>query len=81
MPNYDYGCRGCDAEFTKFARVANRDKPCKTPCEDCGGEIYQKIGAPPPVTGVNHQAKIPDGFKDVLKNIKNKSGKGCTVDV
>jgi len=43
-------------------------------------EYKQKPCAPAIVSGVNSNKKLPDSFKDVLRNIKSKH-KGSTIDV
>lgn len=81
MPFYDYACRGCDHEFSARKSCAERHDPTNEPCPECGGELFLKIGATKTVSGVKGPQSAPDGFKDVLRNIKKSSGKGNTIDV
>lgn len=81
MPYYDYACKGCDNEFSAKHSIADRNTPCGTPCEKCSGQIYMRLSSPRIVGGVKGPQSAPDGFKDILREIKKGSGKGCTIDV
>lgn len=81
MPLYDYKCKGCGKENTLRRSCAERYEPTLSPCEDCGGEIAMKIGAPQIVSGVRGPQSAPDGFKDVLRTIKKGSGRENNIDV
>lgn len=76
MPNYDYRCESCDHTFEDFLPIANRKKPCKSPCSKCGKKtVVQFIKTAPsfadPVS-VGKTGKLDGGFRDVIKKIKKK---------
>ncbi|QZI90525.1 hypothetical protein MYOV003v1_p0201 [Vibrio phage 207E48.1] len=83
MPMYDYQCGDCSHTFTSSRRISERKKPESEPCPECGDNaVSMIIGSPRIVGGVGDaNGKVPQGFKDVLKNIKKGSGKDCTIDV
>lgn len=81
MPFYDYACKGCGHSFSQRKTCAERHTPELEPCSECGGQISMVIGAPKIVSGVRGPQSAPDGFKDVLRQIKKTSGKGNTIDV
>lgn len=81
-PNYDYGCLECDHVFDKILPIAKMDEPIDEPCPNCGkvGSIHKIIGSPMihwTFMGSTIQSKTPDTFKDVLKEIKKKSGRNA----
>lgn len=81
MPTYDYACRGCDNVFTARRPCAERHEPTINPCGECGGELFMKVGVPQVISGVKSPRSAPDGFKDVLREIKKGSGRSNTIDV
>lgn len=81
MPYYDYACKGCGHAFSQRKSCDERHTPEIDPCSECGGQIAMVIGAPLIVSGVRGPQSAPDGFKDVLRQIKKTSGKGNTIDV
>lgn len=68
MPTYDYNCEKCDISIEEYRTISTRDDICK--CPECNGNMIRLVGSPRIVSGVNMQAKVPQGFKDVLKKIK-----------
>lgn len=81
MPLYDYKCKGCDNAFELRKSCAERHAPELEPCKECGGQIAMIVGAPKIVSGVRGPQSAPDGFKDVLRQIKKSSGRENTIDV
>ena len=43
MPLYAYECLSCGDLFEETYKIADRKKPTKRPCYECGGEIVQAI--------------------------------------
>ena len=79
MPTYDYGCSVCEHTFDKLLSVDNRYQPLDEPCPNCGatGQMHILMGAPVvhwSFAGSTVQNKAPEGFKDVLRNIKKNKG-------
>lgn len=79
MPTYDYGCTSCEHTFDKLLPVDNRYAPLDEPCPNCGavGQMHLLMGAPVvhwSFMGSTVQNKAPEGFKDILRNIKNSKG-------
>lgn len=76
MPTYDYGCKKCGHTFERFLSMSDSDQPLTELCPACGeyGGIERVISSAPPLVsglGVGKNV-VPSGFKDVLKNIKDK---------
>lgn len=80
MPTYDYKCEGCKKETTLLVSIARRNEKCEQPCEECGNKVVMIIGSPRIVSGVRVTDKRPDGWRDVLGNIKKSSGKTSTIN-
>ena len=83
MPLYEYQCSGCGATFDKFSSIADRNIPTEEPCPQCGeNKVTQKIGVTPLADPVRlGRIKAPEGFRDVLRNVKkNTYGSKFTVD-
>lgn len=84
MPLYEYKCEQCGHEFSDVLKIAYRNKPKESPCPQCGvqGSIDQVIGAPRIVAGVgDFRSKVPEVFKDRLREIKKTAGRTSTIDV
>lgn len=85
MPVYGYHCKNeeCDHSFEEIHKMSDFNIPCEAPCPECKqeGTIERIMFAPKIVAGVNMRSKVPDFFKDRLKDIKKASGRGCTIDV
>jgi len=82
MPRYDYRCKECQHTFSEMKKIAERRDPCDLPCEKCAGTIdLVMLGTPKIVSGVSVTDKRPSGWKDVLSNIHQHSGKTSTIDV
>lgn len=75
MPIYEYKCSACDYQFSALHKVDDRKIPEETPCPNCKecGKVHISIGMTTIVSGVGTNLKPPDGFKDVLKEIKAKN--------
>lgn len=85
MPTYNFTCNSCDTTFDVRNNIINRDVPLTEPCKYCGesGKVVRNLDAPPITSGAPTHigSRVPDGFKDVLRNIKKGSGKHCTIDI
>jgi len=84
MPLYEYRCRHCEHEFSDVLKVDDRDKPLNEPCPSCeaAGGVERLVSSCRIVAGVgDFRARVPDVFKDRLREIKSQSGRGCTIDV
>ncbi|CAL9961640.1 hypothetical protein VPHD528_0067 [Vibrio phage D528] len=82
MPRYNYKCGACGHAFSVSTIISKRKLPEEGQCDECGEtRIKMQMSAPQVVSGVTVEDKIPQGFKDVMNNIKKTSGKDCTIDV
>lgn len=43
--------------------------------------LIQKLTAPKVISGRSGGIKVPDGFKDLKRRIKGKSGEGNTINI
>jgi hypothetical protein len=43
--------------------------------------LIQKLTAPKIISGVSGSIKVPEGFKDLKRRIKAKSGAGNTINI
>lgn len=84
MPLYGYKCEKCGHEFSEVLSIAERNRPVDEDCPSCDsrGHIVKQVAAPliASSSGKFH-SKIPDGFKDRLKDIKKAAGRTSTIDV
>jgi len=83
MPTYDYQCtsEGCDYIEEKYLPVADMLKPLEEPCPKCGtiGSIIKIFASPIINLGyrgstVQSSPKVPEVFKDKLRQIKKTYG-------
>ena len=79
MALYDYICSNCQSVSEHNKKIAERDECLDIACPTCGavGLCYRTVNAPligysVAVNG-GYGAKVPDGFKDVLKKIHTKA--------
>lgn len=73
MPTYDYQCKNsdCGHGFEQFRTISNMNAPCGEPCPSCGKmTVSKEIGGTSIVSGVNQAAKVPQGFRDVLNQVR-----------
>ena len=84
MPLDDYEGKACGHEFDELIRMADREKPTRKKCPECGRKKVKQVllGSPPIVDPVNVGRKTTDGaFKEVISKIKEKSpGNTITTD-
>ena len=82
MPIYSFVCTKCKYSFDEYLKMKDSDAPTLRPCSECGQfECVNKvITSAAIVSGINMRAKIPDYFKDRMKDIK-KMNPGSTIDV
>ena len=71
MPVYDYACGGCGNEFAEMYKIADRDKPTKKKCSECGKKkVTQLVNAPMIIDPVRLGIVKPSSqFTDVLTQI------------
>lgn len=73
MPTYEYECEACKHVFTRASSIANRNIPTEESCPNCDKiEVQKRITTPPvldPYRMGRH--KTPDGFRDVLRRIRD----------
>ena len=64
-------CSECKYTFEQFFKIAESNTPLTQSCPECGQYdcIQKKIGPTPTVSGVNLQSKIPNEFRDRLREI------------
>lgn len=75
MPNYDFSCTACGNLIVDvLLPIADRDRPLSEPCPACGETALERCVAAPGVSySINRGGlKTPQGFKDILKDIKSK---------
>lgn len=76
MPLYDYRCSKCsnvDEHFKKYTNATDNEV-----CSKCGGSSSRQLSAP----AISYQGakttaqRVPDSFKDILRNIRDKAPGG-----
>lgn len=79
MALYDYLCSSCGSVSEHNKKIADRDDCAPIACPVCGavGLSNRTVNAPligySVSVGGGYGAKVPDGFRDVLKKIHKKS--------
>lgn len=84
MPLYSFKCEACGEEFDDVRTIDDRNKPLEEACPNCGesGRIQRQLSSARIVSGVgDFRRKVPDVFKDRLREIKKMSGKDNKIDV
>ena len=84
MPLYSYKCEACEHEFDEVLPIDQRENPTKEACPVCAtpGTVHKTLSTPRIVSGVgDFRRKVPDFFKDRLREIKKKAGRTSTIDV
>lgn len=85
MPLYEYKCSECEHIFDRILKMDDRDIPNQEPCPDCKkeGTVDRHITTAPLLAygPIDFRKKVPDGFKDVLRDIKKTYGHLSTIDV
>lgn len=74
MPTYDYQCNACSHVFEKLVKIAQSHDPQE--CPSCGVANSNKLPGAPLLGDANRmfaQKKVPEGFKEVLRRIHEKS--------
>lgn len=80
MPIYNYACYSCDNSFSESHSIAERNIPTQTPCANCGGEMYIKIGAPGFISDSKSTlTRAGSEWNDVVSRIKKGSGKDNSI--
>lgn len=80
MALYDYHCNSCEKSFELNKKISERDDVASETCPECStlGQITRQVGAPLVGYSVSvnggYGSRVPDGFKEVLRNIDRKSG-------
>jgi putative FmdB family regulatory protein len=79
MPFYDYRCSECEHIFNEMLKIAEMEKPISEPCPNCKKEgcikrFFGTDSATPLHSGIGlGNNRVPDGFKEVLKNIRKNN--------
>lgn len=84
MPLYEYKCKYCEHEFSDVKSISKRDEPLSEPCPSCeaAGGVERVLASALIVSGVgDFRRKVPDVFKDRLREIKKSAGRTSTIDV
>lgn len=71
---YEYGCNACEHIFDVSCKMIDMDLP--RTCPECGsGDTKRRLTFPGAMIPADRlgRTKTPDGFKDVLKTIKEKA--------
>lgn len=83
MPLYEYRCAKCGNMTDAFLSIARRNEPTEKPCEKCGEMAVSQHISPTPLADPVRLGRIkaPEGFRDVLRNVKaNNAGTQFSVD-
>ncbi len=83
MPLYSFRCTKCSHSFEAALKISDRDNTTSLTCSECStsgdivGNIVREVTsamvAYSIVVGNGYGNKVPDGFKDVLKKIDERS--------
>jgi len=75
MPLYEFVCNKCDHVFDEFLSIDNRHTPTAAPCPNCGElTVRSSMTATPLADPVRlGRIKAPEGFRDVLRNVKKNN--------
>lgn len=80
MPIYNFKCPSCNTIEERL--ILQSEKSIK--CNSCNAELTKENSlpsAPHIVSGVGFNSKVPEGFKDKLREIKKTGGIGSKIDV
>lgn len=85
MPIYDYECAKCEHHWEQFELIATRDEPCSKECPECDiTAVRRKVGGASnynKLDDVSDSRKLPQDFKDRLRDLSNKPGvKGTSAE-
>lgn len=82
MPTYTYECKKCGFMFEEIKTISLRYEPESKPCPECHEfAIHKLVDCPPLADPVRlGRIKAPDGFRDVLRNIRDRNP-GSVLDV
>lgn len=73
MPYYSYKCHSCETIFERVLKIAEMKQPEVDPCTTCGQTtVLRHIDKAPiwaDAARIGDTAKLPGGFKDVLRKI------------
>lgn len=76
MPQYDYGCEGCGAEWEDFQLMKDAQLPLSQPCPQCSklGSVKKYITKSTPVDPivVNSGRMVDQGLKNTLDQMGSK---------
>ena len=76
MPLYDYECKACEHQFDELIPMADREKPTRRKCPECGKKKVKQILLGTPSIGDSVRlgiTKTDDGFKEVLSRISDNN--------
>lgn len=75
MPNYDYRCTKCAAAWEVALPMSEREEPIGAECPECKEGVLEQYLPYAPGFAYDHlnvRKRVPEAFKDVLRNIKTK---------
>lgn len=79
MPTYDYECKNCSTHVELVKKISSRDDTTEDTCNTClsEGTLVRLVSAPLIAYSISvnggYGSRVPDGFKDVLKKIHERS--------
>lgn len=79
MPIYEYQCSDCSCVFDKNKKISERDEVSEEVCPECArvGSVKRLLASPLVAYSVtsngSYGSKVPEGFKDVLRKIDERS--------
>ena len=76
MPLYDYECKACEHQFDELIPMADREKPTRRKCPECGKKKVKQILLGTPSIGDSVRlgiTKTDDGFKEVSSRISDNN--------
>lgn len=79
MPIYEYQCSSCSHIYEKNKKMSERDEVADEVCPECSRTDSVKRLLASPLIGYSvtsngsYGSKVPDGWKDVLRKIDERS--------
>lgn len=85
MPTYEYFCKKCEYRFEAFKSISARKEPESEACPKCGELEVSQGHFTPNLMGDALRMGVsghhtPDGFRDVLRSIKDRNP-GSNIEI
>lgn len=77
MPTYCYQCQECGHSSERVLRIADRNQPVETPCEECQKEAVQMV-IKPVLFNADALPKLSNDYKYLMRSIK-KANRGSNM--